>query len=83
MNFELFSHKTYINIIFCTKYSDEYLGVVMKECVSYFKDHDSSFSLSKYEEEKKVKQIIMYLKVILHYNTPRQFYGILIMIIYY
>jgi len=46
LNFELFSHKTYINIIFFTKYSNEYLDVVVKEYPFYFKSHGSSSFLS-------------------------------------
>ena len=46
MNFKLFLHKTYINNIFCTKYLNEHLGVMIKECVSHSKDHDFSPSSS-------------------------------------
>jgi len=40
-NFELFLEKTYINIIFYTKYLNEQLDIVAKECAYHSKDHES------------------------------------------
>jgi len=34
LNFELFLHKICINIIFCTKYLNGHVSVVIKECVT-------------------------------------------------
>ena len=45
IEFELFLHKIYINIIFCTKYSNEHLDVVIKEYISHSKHHSFYLSL--------------------------------------
>ena len=39
-NFELFSNKTYINIIFYIKYLNRQVSIVIKKYVTHFKDHD-------------------------------------------
>jgi len=54
MNFELFLHKTYINNIFYTKYLNEHLCLLVNECPSCSKDHDSNISLNIFYFFKKM-----------------------------
>ena len=34
LNFKLFSHKTYVNIVFCNKYLNVYLDIMVNKCVT-------------------------------------------------